>query len=313
MAESEEHKFIKTCITDTLKKFSNSKLYGYSEADRRKFDLACMLERDWSRPLVGQVLWRNTGGIDKDIRTLINDTDSEIKIYAISLSSAHRSTFFEVMNDYKRSGNYPDLFKVKPIIISSKVDVDKESDRQKVSSLIQSQIVDDILFNVIFGNLNKNDLKLLFDVGGIGGLHITVLYKIATQRFNSLSAFCKSMDISAGPVRETLPLLHALRLIESKESYVVSQKGRVLLDIIGQIYLSYQSGIYSDELLYILEKLDCIPQKNTNSLTVSLDDDPRGIIFPGIIICVDQSIKRWEYDFTNSEYNGSLKVQLAPY
>jgi hypothetical protein len=50
MAESAEHQFLSQCVTDTLSRLSRTSLYAYLEADRRKFDFACELLRDWSRP-----------------------------------------------------------------------------------------------------------------------------------------------------------------------------------------------------------------------------------------------------------------------
>ncbi len=62
MAESPEHEFLSTAFLDTLSEFANSRLYTYREASRRKFDFACDLIRDWTRPLVGQTLWKHTEG-----------------------------------------------------------------------------------------------------------------------------------------------------------------------------------------------------------------------------------------------------------
>lgn len=71
MAESLEHEFLKNHFNLILQRFSNLKLYGFTETERKRFDLSCLLERDWTRPLVGQVLWRHSSGIDKDLRTLL--------------------------------------------------------------------------------------------------------------------------------------------------------------------------------------------------------------------------------------------------
>jgi len=83
MPESPEHEFLKTRFNEVLRDFSSLKLYGFTETDRKRFDFSCLLERDWTRPVAGQVLWRHTDGIDKDVRTLLTDTESEIKCAAI--------------------------------------------------------------------------------------------------------------------------------------------------------------------------------------------------------------------------------------
>ncbi|WP_280442536.1 hypothetical protein [Nocardia brasiliensis] len=53
MADSVEHQFLSQRVVDVLSNLAKSRLYSYTEAERRKFDFACELQRDWSRPLVG--------------------------------------------------------------------------------------------------------------------------------------------------------------------------------------------------------------------------------------------------------------------
>lgn len=43
MAESVEHLFLKNQFIEILKDFSNLKLYGFKETERKKFDFACLL------------------------------------------------------------------------------------------------------------------------------------------------------------------------------------------------------------------------------------------------------------------------------
>ncbi len=157
MAESAEHNFLKTVTTEVLSNFSNSRLYGFTETDRKKFDMSCLLERDWSRSLVGQVLWKHAEGIEKDIRTLVTDQESEIQLYVASDKIKHHALFEEVVTDFKKSGFAKDLWKLKTLWIPSDFDADKENDRDIAREIIRSQIVNDLLFNVVFGNLSRSD------------------------------------------------------------------------------------------------------------------------------------------------------------
>ncbi|MBD2022975.1 hypothetical protein, partial [Leptolyngbya sp. FACHB-711] len=115
MAESPEHEFLKNQANLVLNEFSSLKLYGFTETNRKTFDFSCLLNRDWSRPLVGQVLWKHIEGLEKDIRTLLADTESEIKVYVASDTIKHHTTFEEVVSDYRRTGRFNDLFRLKPI------------------------------------------------------------------------------------------------------------------------------------------------------------------------------------------------------
>lgn len=313
MTESAEHKFIKICIADTLKNFSTTKLYHYEEADRNKYDIACALTRDWSRPLVGQILWRNSRGIEKDIRTLLNDLDSEIKLYAISASMAHEHAVMEILNDYKKSGKYLDLYKLKIIRIPPDLDLDKEIQIQSIRKIVENQIVDDILLNVIFANISLLDIDLLSRADGGDGIHIIILYSVATGKYSSLASLARSLDLGVTRIREIIKFLLGLGLMESTSpfasTYVVSQKGRVLLSILEQLDLSFKAENYSDELLLILHKLGCIPQQSKNTLLVDLSA-PQGYIFPLLVMGMRNVSDRWDFRFDKTTCSGSLRIEV---
>ena len=44
MTESVEHSFLKNIATEVLRDFSNSRLYGFTETERKKFDMSCLLK-----------------------------------------------------------------------------------------------------------------------------------------------------------------------------------------------------------------------------------------------------------------------------
>ena len=56
MAESAEHTFLKGEFLNVLETFSLTSIFGYVEGDRKKYDMSCVIKRDWERPLVGQAL-----------------------------------------------------------------------------------------------------------------------------------------------------------------------------------------------------------------------------------------------------------------
>jgi hypothetical protein len=83
MSESPEHLFLKNQFLQIVEDFSSTKVYGYTEADRKKYDMSCIILRDWERPLVGQAMWSNEKGLDKDIRTLVTSERADIWAYVI--------------------------------------------------------------------------------------------------------------------------------------------------------------------------------------------------------------------------------------
>ena len=111
MEESSEHQFLKSEFLNILDDFSNLKLYGFTESNRKKFDFSCLLERDFARPLVGQTLWSHQKGIEKDMRTLITDKESEIKVYLAKDGANYQSIFEEIIWDYKQTEFGKDLLK----------------------------------------------------------------------------------------------------------------------------------------------------------------------------------------------------------
>lgn len=156
--ESAEHQFLKTEFLKVLDHFSSLNLYGFTETSRKKFDFSCTLKRDLARPLVGQTLWSNYNGIEKDMRILISDTESEIKVYLAKDVVKYRSTFEEIINDFRKTEFGKELFKIKSIWLPPDFDADRIADQRLIKKILQSRIVQDILFNVVFGNLSAENV-----------------------------------------------------------------------------------------------------------------------------------------------------------
>ncbi|MCL5036435.1 MAG: hypothetical protein M1269_04870 [Chloroflexi bacterium] len=263
MAEGPEHTFLKSTSTDVLQGFSRLRLYLYHEADRKKFDMACLLERDWSRPLVGQVLWHHSKGIDKDVRTLLLDPHAEIKLYVARDHMKNRQQLSEVLEDFKRSGK-TDLYRLKIIWIPSDFDADKEAQRILIQDLVQSRIVSDILMNVVFGNLEADHIRLFLTSSGIQGVNLALLDLIDRRSFElNFSGMSQALGISKGPIREKISILHGAGLVETPDgvigiAYRTTPRGRLFLDLLGRLMweMDVEHEI-SSEMIYILSKLDC--------------------------------------------------------
>ena len=260
MAESPEHEFLKHSTRQILEDFSRLKIYGFTETERRKFDVSCLIERDWSRPLVGQVLWKHLEGVDKDVRILLADTDSEIKLLVARDSIKIRQRFEEVVSDFRRSGRFPDLFRLRSIWVPYDFDADDERQREMIGELVRAAIVQDILFNVVFGNLSEENVRFFLYTSGIPGLNLAILYIIATEGFFNISWLSKRLDVSTGPVREKLLLLHGAGFITTPPgslAYRTTLRGRVFLDILMRLVFELTKASLSEEMKYILTKLGC--------------------------------------------------------
>ena len=260
MAEGPEHSFLKSASTAVLQDFSHLRLYSYHEADRKKFDMACLLERDWSRPLVGQVLWSHSNGIDKDIRTLLLDPQAEIKLYVARDHVRNRQKLAEALQDFKRSGA-TDLYRLKIVWIPADFDADKDAQRVLIRDLVQSQIVSDILLNIVFGNLEASQVRFFLTSPGIPGVNLALLDLIDRKDRLNYSEMSRYLGISKGPIREKVLILHGGGLIANplgSIAYRTTPRGRLFLDLLGR--LTWEMNVadaISPEMIYILSKLEC--------------------------------------------------------
>lgn len=262
MAESAEHDFLKHAVNGVLQQFSALKLYTFTETDRKMFDFSSLLERDWKRPVVGQVLWKHGEGVEKDLRSLAHDVDSDIKVYVAKDTIKFRQAFAEIITDYRRSGRYADLFKLRPIWVPADFDADRSGDQQLVEEHLRNVVVTDILFNVVLGNITAEDLRFVLYTSGVGGLQLAILHVIANDGFVNIAGLSARLKISPGPIREKLLILAGADMIQTPPSaiaYKVTPKGRVLLDIVKRICGARAASEIDPELDFVLTKLGCAP------------------------------------------------------
>jgi hypothetical protein len=144
MAESTEHQFLSQCVTGALSQLSRTNLYAYVEAERRKFDFACELIRDWSRPLVGQTLWNHTAGVDKDLRTMLLDKDAQICVYVARDTVKARRLISEVMHDFRSSSTAVEPYRLRVLWVPSDFDADHDDQRDFVTQLVWDRVLSSV-------------------------------------------------------------------------------------------------------------------------------------------------------------------------
>ncbi|MEH1910752.1 MAG: hypothetical protein V7L05_14835 [Nostoc sp.] len=266
MAESDEHRWLSRSFLEILESFSRLDLYSFTEADRKKFDFACLLQRDFIRPLVGQTLWKHTEGIDKDIRTLIAASDSDIWAYIARDNIRNRALFYEVIRDFQQTEHRRDLYKLKLFWIPENFEVGSAQSEQIISFYLRDQIVNDVLMNVVFGKLTASDVRFFLNNTGIPGLHLAVLYDIANYGFISYTKVGRRLSTSTTTLRPRYQVVLGSGFIyepysREKAGYsaFVSLKGRVFLKLIQKVYQQYCERKITPELEFILRKLDIEP------------------------------------------------------
>ena len=266
MAETDEHRFLSEKFLEIIETYSKSEVYGYTEASRKKFDFACNIQRDWSRPLVGQTLWKHQEGVDKDIRSMVLETDTDIWAYIVRDTVKNRALLQEVLQDFRQSVEGNQLFKLKVFPIPPDFDVNDENARKVVEQSLKDAIINDLLFNVVFGRLSSTDVKFFLHTTGIVGLNLAVLYEVASNGFINYSALRDRLGVSVGPLKDKVNNLLGCGFIWCWRggSYYVSLKGRVFLDLLRK-YTSEEKEqrIISQEVRYLFAMLGVDLQPNS--------------------------------------------------
>lgn len=257
-----EHQFLSQCVTNVLTELSGSELYAYVEAERRKFDFACELLRDWSRPLVGQTLWNHTAGVDKDLRTMLLDPDAEICAYVARDTIKARRLLSEAMRDFRASGASVEPHRLRVFWIPSDFDADDEMQRSVVSGMLTEHVSRDILMNIVFGNLTANDVRFFVRTGGLAGLHLAVLCVISGSEVPHLrpGEIGAQLNVSSGAVRERLLRLLGCGFLSQfgggATLTLATLKGRVFLDLCTELWRQHNEGQINAEMLQIFRLLD---------------------------------------------------------
>jgi hypothetical protein len=133
--------------------------------------------------------------------------------------------------------------------------------------VLRSAVVEDILFNVVFGRLTAQDVAIFLSATGTLGLTSALfLYIARTGMIGNIAEPKSALGVSAGPVRERLLVLQAAGFVGAPNGRPgftlineLTVKGHVFLDVIARLVTELQSGSISEELRYVLEKLDCAP------------------------------------------------------
>jgi hypothetical protein len=232
-----------------------------TEAARRKFDYACRLWRDFSQPLVSQVCWGNVGGVSKDVRLLLHDSDAPIKLYLIPDSQPARLALDEAIASYRdRSETRPLLRGFRYLPVPTGFDADKEEARLWMAEELKRRMCSDLLFGAVFGQLTASDVRYFAAHGGPFGLKFAMLHHVTTVPTIAVDNIGRALGTkSKSSMREGLVMLTATGLLHQKpraQPWFPTVKGRFLLDLIRRLLWEAQNHAdWSGELRVILAHL----------------------------------------------------------
>lgn len=249
MAESVEHAFLSDSILQILENVSRSRLYAYKEADRKRFDFACDLATNWKRAVSGQTLWKHTKGIDKDIRMLLSETESDVLIYVARSTMKNKAVLHEAISDYRRAGLKDKLSRLRVFWVPEDFDADSDSHRELVQSDLQESVSRDLLLSVVLGGITERDVSSFVAWSGMIGLSLAVLAEVEASGFGNYTQLGKKLGIGATPVKERIIRLSLTGFIvpgsnprASGSVYEVSPKGYALMDLCGRLSAERDKG-----------------------------------------------------------------------
>ncbi|GAA3054996.1 hypothetical protein GCM10010464_19640 [Pseudonocardia yunnanensis] len=244
MPRSVEHEFVTESFLAIVEELSESRIYGYPEADRGKLDFACALTANRERLVAGQTLTHHAAGIEKDLNILLLENLDSIPVYLYEHSTRNEARIQEVIHRFRRSE--PDRVSLlRTYRYPSEFDADNEVQREVVRDSLRNQIIDDLLLNVIFGRLAGTDVDyFLSDSRSANfGLTLTLLEYIAVNGYDSQRrtvAALKQQDVSISGntlSRQVQTLLSSgmLEFALGRMLFRVSQRGKIFLRICSLI------------------------------------------------------------------------------
>ncbi len=259
MPESAELQFIKETVAGQLAAFSATNLFACTETGRKQFDLSLHLASSWQELLAGQVLWTNAPGVDKDIRTLLLDSEATVRLYAVRDTVAHRGQLVETLSAFRRSADFRNrLGSFRIILVPADFDADKSSSHATVTQILETAVARDLLLGTVFGGITSHHPQVLAEQYGQPGLAIAAMQRIRDSHPMNQSDLVDLLALkSTAGLREKLSALVALGLLDANGThYRLNRRGTVFLDIAAEIYYAMKEGRINTQLRALLNHLD---------------------------------------------------------
>jgi hypothetical protein len=218
---------------------SSSRLFGYTEGQRKLFDFSCDLKRDWSKVVAGQTLWKHGGdGIDKDIRTFLNEEDIHAAVYIARHESRLRARFTEVTQSYLKTPMRGRLSRLRVFWVPADFKASDEEACESVHNALKEEIAKDLLLQVALGGLTPQDATR-FSSSKRPGLPIAILSYVKEHGYRNNRRAAKDLDVSLDALRYEIERLYIIGFLESDSLqggiYRITDSGSAMLDISSRL------------------------------------------------------------------------------
>ncbi|MFJ4952242.1 hypothetical protein [Streptomyces sp. NPDC088760] len=248
MATSPEHDFLSHAALRIMESASRSGLFGYTEGQRKLFDFSCDLKKDWSKVVVGQTLWQHGGdGIDKDLRTLLNERDIAAAVYIARHESRLRSRFAEVTQSHLDTPLRDRLSRLRVFWVPADFKTGDEKSEKSTYDSLREEITKDLLLHVALGGLTPQDVQR-FAASRRPGLPLAILSHVKKDGYRNHRHTAKALDVSLDALRYETERLFIIGFLASESLqggiYHVTDSGNAMLDICSRLrdYLNGNLG-----------------------------------------------------------------------
>ncbi|MGW1875916.1 hypothetical protein [Streptomyces sp. NPDC001975] len=239
MASSAEHDFLSNAALQIMESASRSKLFGYTEGQRKLFDFSCDLKRDWSKIIIGQTLWKHGGdGIEKDLRTFLNEKDVAAAVYIARHESRHRARLAEVTQSHLETPMRNRLSRLRVFWIPSDFKATDPVARETIYNSLREEMSRDLLLHVVLGGLTPQDITRLAS-STRPGLPLAILSHVKKSGYRNLSHTAKALDVHLSAIRNEIDRLFILGFLSSTSlqggDFEVTDSGQAVLDICSRL------------------------------------------------------------------------------
>lgn len=256
-----EHEALVEALDRALTRMSKTKLLGVKESERRMFDYSCLTDRDFERPLVAQVVWNHEAGLEKDLRTLVYDSGSLLKVLVVRDGARIRARFDEIIGAYQQVAELRRrLLGLKVIFVPRDFNADDATQRIWLETYLARILGTDVGFGIVFGGLTRSVFSTFCNYNGPFGLKYAVLDEIVRNGLTHMPRFKSRLGYKTdSTIRQVLIMLDAcgfVRNVEQTNVYFATIRGRFVLDFTRRLLLDVTTAsTWSDQTLYLFSAL----------------------------------------------------------
>jgi len=213
---------------------------------------------------------------------MLSDPEAELCIYIAADTTKARTLWSECVRDFFKLQPAPSMARLRTVWVPSDLDADNEADRSLVQDLLWNGLAQDVLLNVILGNLTREAVAFFTSSTGRVGADLVVLSRIAVHGFTNVARLSDAVGLSSSSLRERLTRLLGcgfLRMPDPTASYFhATLRGRVFLELCHQLQAPNLARPELQRILRLLGLVDSLGDTTNlgGALSLRINDAVHG-------------------------------------